>query len=224
MNLKTDAKLEISDNLATLSSINDLLERRFYIYGVIPDVNDYRNYYTLDFTALSVPDIVRFIIAINREDNKHEAEAAPGETFERKPIWIYIDSFGGDIDTRMSLVNTISLSKTPVYTVNLGLCYSMAFVIFISGHRRFSLPDAKFLFHDGHKVCMGDANKVDDYMNFSKRYEKAVFRRIMLERSNDTFTEEIYERLYPHDNYLFAKEALGYGFVDEIIEDISILG
>ena len=219
-------KFQINDDLTDLIWLNETSERRFYVYGEIPNIQEYRMEHGFDLTALITTDIARIILNINRQDDLAEAESDSDseEKFERKPIWLYIDCIGGDIDTGITLATIIRLSKTPIYTVNLGLCFSMAFVLFISGHRRLSFPDAKFMFHDGYKGTMGSATKVDEFMDFNRRYEKAVIKRIILERSNETFTDQLYEKLYPHDNYFFATEALDYGFVDEIVTDLSVLG
>ena len=219
-----DPKLQINDDLASLIAVSDLSERRLYLYGTIGDVDD-NTEGRFDLCCLTATDIARFIIDINRKDNLAEAEAAKeGETFTRLPIWLYIDCLGGDVDEGMSLATVISLSKTPIYTVNIGVWYSMAFIIGICGTRRLSLPNARFMFHDGYKGAMGPASRVDEHMEASKRYERTVIKRVMLNHSNETFTDELYEKLYPHDNYLLAGEALGYGFIDEIVTDLSGLG
>lgn len=41
----------------------------------------------------------------------------------------------------MTLVNTIAMSKTPVYTINLRDALSAAGYVFMSGHRRKTLDD-----------------------------------------------------------------------------------
>lgn len=42
---------------------------------------------------------------------------------DRRPIRIYINSPGGSITDGFGIIDAIRLSKTPVYTVNLGICY-----------------------------------------------------------------------------------------------------
>lgn len=71
----------------------------------------------------------------------------------REPIKIYINSPGGSVADGYALIDAIKLSKTPVYTINLANCLSMALLIFISGHKRFCMPHAEFLLHDGSSGC-----------------------------------------------------------------------
>lgn len=52
---------------------------------------------------------------------------------ERKPIIIYINSPGGNVTDGYGLIDAILTSTTPVYTVNLGIAYSMGFLIYIAG-------------------------------------------------------------------------------------------
>lgn len=100
-------------------------------------------------------EIERLIFRWNMEDKDKPVE-------ERKPIWIYIFSLGGYGYHMWSIVDIISASKTPVYTVNIGACMSAASIIFLSGHKRFMFPRAKVLIHQGSNHIEGDAQKVID--------------------------------------------------------------
>lgn len=218
---------EIYEELAQKLGYENYLERRFFIYGCI-DYTDtvYVERIQNDFANLQVPDITRYILAINREDNKAEKLAKEnGIDFFRKPIWIYIDSTGGCEDEGMALINAMVLSATPVYTVNLSLWYSMGFLIGICGHKRYSMPYAKFMFHDGFNGTMGSASRAEEKMAFDKKYEREVVKKIMLGHSDPKkFNSRTYDKLYPHDNFMMAEKALEYGFIDEIVTDLSVLG
>ena len=78
----------------------------------------------------SVDSYIRFFNKQDDEDN------IPIE--ERKPIKIFIDSPGGDLVATFTMINAIKLSKTPVYTINIGAAYSGGFFIFLAGHKRFA--------------------------------------------------------------------------------------
>ena len=88
---------------------------------------------------------------------------------EREPIRLYINSPGGDVTEGFALISAMELSKTPIHTINMGQWSSMAFLIGIAGHKRFSLPKASFLMHDGSIFLYGSANKVKDRIEFENR-------------------------------------------------------
>jgi len=106
----------------------------------------------------------RLILRWNMED----AGKPPAE---RKPIWLYIMSYGGDMDYMWSTIDMILTSSTPVYTVNVGVAASAASLIFLAGHKRFMLPRSKLIVHEGSAQLAGDAIKV---MDQSESYRKQL--------------------------------------------------
>lgn len=100
-------------------------------------------------------ELERMIIRWNMEDRDKPVE-------ERKPIRIFVHSGGGYAYYTWSLIDTILMSVTPVYTINVGCCMSAAGLIFMAGHKRFMFPRAKVLIHQGQNRIEGDAQKVID--------------------------------------------------------------
>ena len=136
------------------------------------------------------------------------------EPSERKPILLYITSNGGEVDSGFELIDVISNSKTPVYTINLGYQYSMGFLIGLAGHKRFATRNAKFLMHDGSNFIYNSGTKAQDQMEFNKRVEERIKKYIL---SRSYLTSEEYDSKLRVEWYLFAEEAKDKGFVDSII-------
>jgi len=134
---------------------------------------------------------------------------------DRKPIKIFIDSGGGDLDATFTIIDSIKMSKTPVWTINFGCAYSGGFFIFINGHKRFTTPLATFLYHEGSTGNVGDAGK---FRNFAEFYERqlALLKDIVLKQTN--ISEELYKEHQKDDWWLDANEALDLGIADEILE------
>lgn len=124
----------------------------------------------------AVLNYVRMIHLWNKEDKGIPAE-------ERKPIYIMLENFGGDTDFMWMLIDAINTSKTPVYTVNLGVCASAAAIIFISGKKRFMMPHASVVVHEGHAQMSGDAVKVLDASDVYRKELKQT-RDYILEKTN----------------------------------------
>ena len=71
----------------------------------------------------SVIDAIKEICEINRDDDQKEELY---RDFERKPIRLFINSYGGGVYSGLALIDVIKRSKTPVHTVCIGSCMSMA--------------------------------------------------------------------------------------------------
>lgn len=187
----------------------DRLDRRIYLTGEISDdVFDSGMDSGLSLSTV----IVDAIIAYNRADVGLAKK-------DRAPIRLYINSPGGNIMDGFAIVGAIKTSKTPVYTINIGQWASMAFLVGISGHKRFSLPDMTFLMHDGSNFVIGSTNKVQDQMDFNRRYEKEVIRAHVLECGK--MSAEEYDSRVREEVYMLPSDALKYGFIDKIVKSLD---
>ena len=190
----------------------ELGERRLYLYGSIEalDYEDKYMYLSVSMTSR----IVENIFEINRADAGIPAE-------ERDPIRLYINSPGGELTEGFALLEAIKLSKTPVYTINVGQWSSMAFLIGIAGHKRFSLPHMTFLLHEGSKFAGGSTNKVQDRIKFEERFDSEVIKTHVLKHSNMKSSD--YDMLARVELYMLPEDALERGFIDEIVTDIDTI-
>ena len=157
----------------------------------------------------AIDSYIRFF---NRQD---EQDGIPVE--ERVPIKIYIDSPGGDLIATFTMINSIRMAKTPVWTINIGAAYSGGFFTFIAGHKRFAYPLASFLFHEGSTGTSGDAGKFRNFADFYKK-ELDNLKKVVLEYTD--ITEEDYEKHINDDWWFTAEEALEYGICDEITKEL----
>lgn len=79
---------------------------------------------------------------------------------ERTKIKVVFFSPGGDLEVNNCLVDTISLSQTPVVGVNVGMAASSGCFIYLACHERLTLPSAEFLIHKGAGQFSGSYNDV----------------------------------------------------------------
>ena len=172
--------------------------------GIVPDSDDVsrldleaqRKIWLDDDIGYNVIEIQRLIMRWNIADKGVAPEM-------RKPIWLYIMSYGGDLDYMWSLIDTIEMSRTPVYTVNVGVAASAASLIFLAGHKRYMLPKSNLIIHEGSAQLAGDAIKVMDQSESYKQQltqmkdyilERTEIPRnqLMRKRSNDWFVDAKY--------------------------------
>lgn len=137
---------------------------------------------------------------------------------DRRPIWLYIMNYGGEVDYEQSFIDIMDASITPIFTVNLGVCASAAAEIFTAGRERFMLKNARTMFHQGFIQTQGDAQKVNNAMaDYNRQLEKA--KAFLLARTN--IPAELYEQHKYDDWFLDADECMKYGVCDHIVRSLE---
>lgn len=196
-------------DMEELLSDKSTLEELFFL----KDLKQRKLFLNSDIDQYSIADCVRHIMQFNAED----AGIPPAE---RKPIKLYVASNGGEVDSGFELISIIQTSKTPIYTVNLGYQYSMGFLIGLAGHKRYAMPHARYLMHDGSSFVYNSSSKLQDQLEFNKKAEERVKKYIL---SRSRLTEEEYDSKLRVEWFMFADEAKEKGFTDFIIgEDCEI--
>lgn len=165
-------------------------------------------------------DINDYLININlliiQWNNEDEEKNIPVK--DRIPIKIFINSNGGDVNPALNLIDIISVSKTPVYTIGLGNCYSSGGLIFLAGHKRFVFENTMFLLHDGYLGEMNTTSKALDKFEFTKKLEEKI-KNLVLSRTK--ISSDLYDKQYRNDWYIFSNEMIELGIADTIVSDIN---
>lgn len=203
---------QVACGLDDYARLQDVKNRRLFLIGEISSVEDSVDPYLINSMC---GDIVEKIMQYNREDYILPVD-------KREPIKLYINSPGGNEAEGYALIAAIETSKTPVYTINIGKWCSMAFLIGITGHKRFSLPYMQFLLHEGYDGAIGSTGKVQDKIKFDERFEKEVVRKHILKYSDNTeMTPEYYDTHVHDEIYMIPEDAIKFGFIDRIITDLD---
>ena len=163
-------------------------------------------------------DVGADLLALNRLVLRWNMEDRGLPREERRPIWLYIFSYGGDIDYMWMALDTIKTSVTPIYTVNLGQAASAAALIFISGHKRFMMPNAKVTIHEGSAQLSGDAVKV---MDQSESYKKQLKQMKMFILNNSEIPRSQLMKKRNNDWELDASYCLEHKACDAIVQSID---
>lgn len=159
----------------------------------------------------SILEIQRNIITINITDKGIDSD-------KRKPIKLFIDCPGGLLGETMSLATIITMSKTPVITINIAEAYSGGCLLLLAGHKRYTLPYAKAMIHSGSGGVSGTYEQTEQAQ---KLYKKQVdeMGSYILERTR--MDEKIYKRNKSKDWYMDANEQVSYGIVDKVVENLE---
>ncbi len=180
----------------------------------ISDVVDRKIWFTGEIDADVINTVVYNILRYNTQD-KGKPEN------KRKPILLYLSSPGGSVYDGLSLCSAIQASKTPVYTICVGECCSMGLIIYLVGHKRYSMPNSIFLMHDGSEYAFDSSAKLKDRVDFNTGILADHMRDTILKHTK--LTKKQYDDKYRKEWYFMAEESKKYGFTDYIIgEDCDI--
>lgn len=179
-----------------LSMYKQLNKRVYWVQGEIDE---------------NLMEISKEIMNINVED-----EGKP--ISERVPIKLYISTVGGEDVYTWNLVDTIAMSKTPVYTINAAMAMSNGLSILVSGHKRFTFPHATALFHSGSAEISGTKEQLDSAGKYIANQDK-VYEQWFLSKTE--IDMKVFNRNKKKDWFLTADELLKYKMVDCIVNDFS---
>ncbi|GAA3224788.1 ATP-dependent Clp protease proteolytic subunit [Actinocorallia longicatena] len=135
----------------------------------------------------------------------------------RSDISLYINSPGGSVSAGLAIYDTMNLIPNDVSTLALGLAGSMGQFLLSAGTpgKRFSLPHAQVLMHQGSAGFGGTAADVEIYAGQLERIG-TLLTRLTAEQTGRP--EDEVERDSRRDRWFSADEAREYGLIDHIVE------
>ena len=133
-----------------------------------------------------------------------------------KDIYLYINSPGGSITAGMAIYDTIQYIKPDVATVAVGLAASMGQFLLSSGTpgKRYATPHARIMMHQPSSGIGGTATDVRIHAELIM-HMKRVLAELTAEQTGRTLEEIITDG--DRDRWFTAKEALEYGFIDQVV-------
>ena len=158
-------------------------------------------------------ELSKMILRYNMEDKDIPVN-------ERKPIKIFINSPGGDLDSTLAFIGMMNISKTPIWTIDACWAYSAAGLILIAGHKRYAMPNTECLIHSGSGQLGGSYEQTTEQM---KNYKYLVdkMRDFILDKTK--IDQKLFKKNSQKDWYIYTDEMLNLGIVDEIVNDLDML-
>ena len=156
-------------------------------------------------------EIAKVIIQINMSEIN-----IPKENL--KPIYLFVHSYGGDIEQANFFCDLVMSSRVPIITIGMGVAMSAGFLILISGQKRYAFTHCQMLIHSGSAGFSGTAEQVEE---MQKNYKKQIneMKEYILERTS--IDEKTFNKNKNKDWYLTSKELIDYHVVDALIENID---
>jgi ATP-dependent Clp protease protease subunit len=138
----------------------------------------------------------------------------------RSDISLYINSPGGSVSAGLAIYDTMRLIPNDVSTLAMGLAGSMGQVLLSAGTagKRYSLPHAQILMHQGSAGFGGTAADVEIYAEQLERIGSTLLR-LIAEHTGQPI--EAVERDSRRDRWFTAEEARAYGLIDHILDQVD---
>ena len=160
-------------------------------------------------------------ILISGEINKELAERVVRqliilETESDDPIYVFIDSPGGDADAGYAIFDMIRFVKPLVYTVGMGLVASAGSLILLAADKehRVATPNSHYLIHQPLSGMRGVATEIEIHAKEIERM-KARINKLISEETGQAL--EKVEKDTDRDFWMNAEEAQEYGLVSKIV-------
>ncbi len=133
-----------------------------------------------------------------------------------KPVYIYIDSPGGDVDAGFAIFDMIRFVSCPVFLIGMGLIASAAALILLAVDKehRLALPNSRYLIHQPSSGMRGVATDIEIHAKEMER-TKAVLNKIISEQTGKSFEQVCADT--NRDYWLNSSEAVEYGLVSKIV-------
>ena len=186
-----------SNNLALYEKLYTSLlkERIIYLNGDIDDN-------TVDLVTMQ-------IILVNEREKDVPTE-------ELKPLTIYLNTHGGDVDVTVHLIQVIQDSRIPIHVKVLSMAASAGLYITIACKHRVAYKNSILLLHKGSMYVGGNTASAEDTMDFYKDIIQQKFDDLVLARTK--ITKEELKKIRRNETYCLGEEAFEkYGFIDEVI-------
>ena len=138
-----------------------------------------------------------------------------------KDIFLYVNSPGGSAYAGMAIYDTMQHVKPPVSTICLGMGMSAAAMILCGGAagKRFALPNAKIMIHEGSAGFRGTPTDIDiharEVLSMTRRMAEIIARHCGRD------VEQVLQDI-DRDRFMTPQEAIGYGLIDGVIEPRAV--
>lgn len=161
-------------------------------------------------------------IILSGEINKELAEKIVSQLLvleaddAEKPIYMYIDSPGGDVDAGFAIFDTIRFISCPVVLVGMGLIASAATLVLLAVPKemRVGLPNSRYLIHQPMSGMRGVATDIEIH---AKELEKtrAKLNKIIADETGTPLDQVAKDT--DRDYWLDAEDSVKYGLISKVV-------
>jgi ATP-dependent Clp protease protease subunit len=139
-----------------------------------------------------------------------------------KDISFYINSPGGSVYDGLAIYDTMQFIKPQVSTLCTGFAASMGTFLLAAGAKgkRYALPNARIMIHQPSGGSQGTAADIEIQAK-EVLFLRERLNQVLAERTGQS-VEQIAKDT-DRDNFMSADAAKGYGLIDEVLAERSVL-
>lgn len=143
---------------------------------------------------------------------------------EKKPIYLFINSPGGEVYSGFSIYDTARFVKPEIYTVVIGLAASMGSLIALAAKKenRVAFPNAKLLIHQPliSGTLQGPASDLEIHAKDMIKLKEKI-NRLYAEETGRNYDEIV--KATDRDRWFDPEEAKDFGLISRVVQSVSDL-
>lgn len=136
----------------------------------------------------------------------------------KKPIQMYINSYGGVVTSGLAMYDTMQFIRSPVHTLCMGTARSMGSFLLMGGEAGFraALPNASLHVHQPLGGFQGQAS---DMLIHSEEMQRTKKRLIELYAKHCGRSYDEVEKTLDRDRFMTPPEGKEWGLIDTIMSE-----
>lgn len=178
------------------------------------DIKGNHIWFNTSVTKKSTNKLVKIIHNKNIEFIENKNDLNEIATLEPKPLYLHINSYGGDLLAVMAVIDAIENSEIPVHTIVEGCAASAGTLMSVVGKHRTITKNSYMLIHQLSSGMYGKMEELEDEMINNRVFMKRIYD--IYEKYTNMKRSDITNAL-KKDLWWDAETCLKKGLVDEII-------
>jgi len=170
-----------------------------------------RIYFYSDINSTNVLNLVQ---TLKQNDNEFIVKSKELNLENLIPIYLHIQSYGGEIFSGFSAMDNILMCKSPVITIVDGICASAGTFLSIVGKKRLITKNSYMLIHQLSSFHWGKYSELEDQKQNMDNFMIKI-KEIYTEYTK--IPKVVLDDILKHDLFFDSNKCLEYGLVDEII-------
>lgn len=212
MELKLNGKINLGDDKPSAPQTSIVVHSEDSVRLTVERINNHIYFYS-DVDSDRCLSLIRNLRDLDAE-LRGERISRFIESLPPTPIWLHINSNGGNAFDAFAVGDQIAKLQTPVFSIVEGLCASAATLVAMACKRRFMQPSAFVLIHQFRTLKWGTYSELQDQ---TKLHDMLWEQLKAFYTSHSRISAEEIEEILRHDSWYNASQCLENGIVDEVL-------
>lgn len=137
---------------------------------------------------------------------------------EEDPIFVYINTDGGDVTSGLAIYDMMRIIPCPVVTIVIGACHSAGLFILQGGDRRGATPHSSFFYHE--PISFYSVNTEHATVAHTEHYQKLRLNIDDILQKRSKISKTAWKKDFAGKTAFFfnSEQAKEYKLIDEIID------